>query len=64
MPDARQITLRQAFAQPAALTLIVGGPAPDALAGAALAELWQWAQAHWSIATVPRCRQAVASDFS
>ena len=47
----------------AALRFLGQNP-PDALAGAALAELWQWAQAHWSIATVPRCRQAVASDFS
>ena len=47
----------------AALRFLGQNP-PDALAGAPLAELWQWAQAHWSIAAVPRRRQAVASGFS
>ena len=46
----------------AALRFLGQNP-PDALAGAPLAELWQWAQAHWSIAAVPRRRQAVASGF-
>ena len=46
----------------AALRFLAQNP-PDAPAGAALAELWQWAQAHWSIAAVPRRRQAVADSF-
>ncbi len=46
----------------AALRFLGQNP-PDALAGAALAELWQWAQAHWSLSAVPRRRQAVAGSF-
>jgi glutamyl-Q tRNA(Asp) synthetase len=41
----------------------LGQNPPDTLTGAPLAELWQWAQAHWSIAAVPRHRQAVADGF-
>ena len=43
----------------AALRFLGQNP-PGTLAGAPLAELWRWAQAHWSIAAVPHCRQAVA----
>jgi glutamyl-Q tRNA(Asp) synthetase len=46
----------------AALRFLGHNP-PDALAGAALAELWDWARAHWSLAAVPRRRQAAASGF-
>lgn len=46
----------------AALRFLGQNP-PDALAGAPLAEIWQWARAHWSIAAVPRRRQAEAPGF-
>lgn len=46
----------------AALRFLGQNP-PDTLAGAPLAELWQWAQAHWSIAAVPQHRHAVADGF-
>lgn len=46
----------------AALRFLGHNP-PGALAGATLAELWDWARAHWSIAAVPRRRQAAASGF-
>lgn len=46
----------------AALRFLGQNP-PEALTGAPLAELWQWARAHWSIAAVPRHRQAVADGF-
>ena len=46
----------------AALRFLGQNP-PEALAGAPLAELWRWARAHWSIAAVPRRRQAVADGF-
>ena len=36
----------------------------DMLATAPLAETWAWARAHWSLAAVPRRRQAVAGGFS
>ena len=62
-PDQREAFARTKMMLLAALRFLGQNP-PDALAGAALAELWQWAQAHWSIATVPRRRQAAASDFS
>lgn len=46
----------------AALRFLGQNP-PDALTRAPLAELWQWAHAHWTIATVPRRRHAVADGF-
>lgn len=46
----------------AALAFLGQNP-PSALARATLAEIWQWALAHWSIATVPRRRQAIAAGF-
>ncbi len=40
------------------------GQAPPAqLTRAPLAEVWQWAFAHWRLAAVPRCRQAPALDI-
>jgi len=46
----------------AALRFLGQNP-PAALAAAPLAEIWQWARAHWSIAAVPRRRQAEAPGF-
>ncbi|MHB1373543.1 MAG: tRNA glutamyl-Q(34) synthetase GluQRS [Thauera sp.] len=46
----------------AALRFLGQNP-PDTLTGARLAEIWQWARAHWSIAAVPRRRQAEAPGF-
>lgn len=47
----------------AALRFLGHNP-PDMLATAPLAETWAWARAHWSLAAVPRRRQAVADGFS
>ena len=46
----------------AALRFLGQNP-PAPLARAPLAELWQWAFSNWSIAAVPRRRQAVADGF-
>ncbi|MDY0071751.1 MAG: tRNA glutamyl-Q(34) synthetase GluQRS [Thauera sp.] len=46
----------------ACLRFLGQAPPPD-LAAAPLAELWQWAQAHWSLAQVPRCASLDASPF-
>jgi glutamyl-Q tRNA(Asp) synthetase len=46
----------------AALRFLGQNP-PDMLARATLAELWQWACAHWTIAAVPQRRQAIATGF-
>lgn len=46
----------------AALRFLGQNP-PAALAAAPLPEIWQWARAHWSIAAVPRRRQAEAPGF-
>jgi len=32
----------------------LGQAVPDDLAAAPLAEVWQWAHAHWSFARIPR----------
>jgi glutamyl-Q tRNA(Asp) synthetase len=40
----------------------LGQHPPPALAQAPLAEVWQWARAHWQLAAVPRCRQAPAPE--
>jgi glutamyl-Q tRNA(Asp) synthetase len=32
----------------------LGQPAPAELARASVAEVWAWAQAHWSFAAIPR----------
>ena len=46
----------------AALRFLGHNP-PDMPAAAPLAETWAWARAHWSLAAVPRRRQAVADGF-
>lgn len=46
----------------AALAFLGQNP-PLQLAGAPLAEIWQWAQTHWSIARVPRRRAIPAPDL-
>lgn len=46
----------------AALAFLGQNP-PSKLAGAPLAEVWQWAQTHWSIARVPRRRAIPAPDL-
>jgi glutamyl-Q tRNA(Asp) synthetase len=46
----------------AALRFLGHNP-PDMLATTALAEVWAWARAHWSLATVPHRRQVVADGF-
>lgn len=43
----------------AALTFL-GQQPPSALARATLPRIWEWAHAHWQLARVPRCRQALA----
>ncbi len=47
----------------AALRFLGQNP-PPALTGAPLAEIWAWAFGHWRLSAVPRCRHAVAPDFS
>lgn len=39
----------------------LGQSAPDDLESAGLAEIWQWALAHWSLAEVPRQRKIIRS---
>ena len=46
----------------AALRFLGHNP-PDMLTAAPLVETWAWARAHWSLAAVPRRRQAVADGF-
>lgn len=46
----------------AALRFLGHNP-PDMLATTTLAEVWAWARAHWSLATVPHRRQVVADGF-
>ncbi len=58
---ARAIGDRPPAAALVAALRFLGQNPPDALAHASLTELWQWAQAHWSLSAVPRCRQAVAN---
>jgi len=40
----------------------LGQQPPEALAGASLAEYWQWALAHWRIERVPKLLRIAASD--
>ncbi len=47
----------------AALRFLGQNP-PPMLTGAPLAEIWAWAFIHWRSSAVPRCRHAVAPDFS
>lgn len=38
----------------------LGQQPPSALTRATLPQVWEWALAHWQLARVPRCRQALA----
>ncbi len=56
---SKQTLARAIDEQPAAAALLaalafLGQNPPSQLAGATLAETWQWARAHWSLARVPR----------
>lgn len=58
---SKQTLARAVNEQPPAATLLaalafLGQNPPARLAGATLAEIWQWAQAHWSLTRVPRRR--------
>jgi glutamyl-Q tRNA(Asp) synthetase len=43
-----------------AALVFLGQQPPCALARATLPQIWAWAHAHWQLARVPRCRQALA----
>lgn len=59
---SKQTLARAVDAQPPGAALLaalafLGQNPPAELARAPLAEIWRWAQAHWSLAAVPRTRQ-------
>lgn len=59
---ARPLDPSQASHQLAAALRFLGQPAPDHLDRAPITEVWQWALAHWTPISIPRCTSLLAID--
>lgn len=53
---AAPLDSRQPAANLVAALNFLGQQAPSALAHTSVAEVWAWAEAHWSLANIPKCR--------